>query len=147
MKPLTLIDKALLLKRTPLFASLNLDLLLSVSDRLSLIAFQDNDYIFFSNEEANRLYFIVKGTVEIRSPEGDPITTLEPGDFFGEESLFNHQPRSYTAYTPIKTEVLTLSKTNLYSIISECPSVALGFLHVYALSFPNRFIKGCEKRP
>jgi CRP/FNR family transcriptional regulator, cyclic AMP receptor protein len=142
MTSLTLIDKALLLKRTPLFASLNLDLLLSISDRMTLIAFQDNDYIFLSNEEANRLYFIVKGTVEIRTPDGTPLATLEHGDFFGEESLFNHQPRCYTAYTPVKTEVLTLSKTNLYSIISECPSVALGFLHVYALSFPNRFFKG-----
>lgn len=144
MKPLTLIDKALLLKRTPLFSSLSLDLLLSISDRLTLIAFQNNDCIFLANEEANRLYFIVNGTVEIHSPEGAAIATLGNGDFFGEESLFNHQPRAYSAYTPIQTEVLTLSKTNLYSIISECPSVALGFLHVYALSFPNRFLKGGE---
>lgn len=145
MKRLTLIDKAFLLKRTPLFSSLDLDLLLTIADKLGLVVSDPGDCIFMLDEEANRMYFIVKGQVEIRTGQHQVLCTLEHGDFFGEESLFNNQPRSYEAFTPLETHVLTLSRTNLYTIISECPSVALGFLHVYTSSLPHRPIKPKEK--
>ncbi len=138
MKRLTLIDKAFLLKRTPLFSSLNLDLLLSIADKLGLVLFDAGDEIFVVNEEANRMYFIVKGKVEIKSADKQLICTLGNGEFFGEESLFNNKPRGYSVFSPIETQVLTLSRTNLYSIISECPSVAVGFLQVYSSQFQFR---------
>lgn len=141
MKRLTLIDKAFLLKRTPLFSALDLDLLLTIADKLGLVAFEPKDWIFVAEEEANRMYFIVKGMVEIRTPAHQLICRLEPGDFFGEESLFNDKPRGYEAFTPDETHVLTLSRTNLYTIISECPSVAVGFLQVYTSALQFRPVK------
>jgi CRP-like cAMP-binding protein len=143
MKRFTLIDKAFLLKRTPLFGALDLDLLLTIADKLGLVTFDPGDYIFVVEEEANRMYFIVKGQVEIQSSNRQLISTLGSGDFFGEESLFNNKPRAYAAFAPVETQVLTLSRTNLYTIISECPSVAVGFLQVYT-SVPFRPIKGME---
>ncbi len=144
MKRLTLIDKAFLLKRTPLFGALDLDLLLSIADKLGLVVFDPRDYVFVAHEDANRMYFIVKGQVEIRTPQEEPICTLGSGDFFGEESLFNNKPRAYAAFTPVETHVLTLSRTNLYNIISECPAVAIGFLQVYTSAVQFRPIKSVE---
>lgn len=141
MKRLTLIDKAFLLKRTIPFSALDLDLLLTIADKLGLVMFDPGDYIFFEEEEANRMYFIVKGQVHIQGAQKKHLYTLESGDFFGEESLFNNKPRGYSAFTPIETYVLTLSRTNLYAIISECPSVAVGFLQVYASAFSLRPLK------
>jgi len=138
MKYLTLIDKAFLLKRTLPFSSLDLDLLLTVADKLSLVVFDPGDYIFVAEEEANRMYFIVKGQVVLQNGENQPLHTLGTGDFFGDEALFNNKPRCYGAFTPEKTQVLTLSRTNLYTIISECPSVAVGFLRIYASLLPLR---------
>jgi CRP-like cAMP-binding protein len=137
MKRLTLIDKAFLLKRTPLFNSLELDLLLAIADKLGVVDFDQNDYVFVVGEQANRMYFITKGMVDILTGDADKLCSLESGNFFGEESLFNNKPRAYTAFCPIETQLLTLSRANLYTIISECPSVAVGFLQVYtsALSF------------
>jgi CRP-like cAMP-binding protein len=144
MKHLTLIDKAFLLKRTAPFSTLDLDLLLTIADKLGLVVFDPGDYIFVTQEEANRMYFIVKGQVHIQGPHKQHFYTLESGDFFGEESLFNNKPRSYAAFTPIETHVLTLSRTNLYTIISECPSVAVGFLQVYTTAHPLRPFKSME---
>lgn len=144
MKPLTLIDKAFLLKRTIPFSALDLDLLLTIADKLGLVMFDPNDYIFFNEEEANRMYFIVKGQVHIQSANKQHLYRLENGDFFGEESLFNNKPRGYSAFTPVETHVLTLSRTNLYTIISECPSVAVGFLQVYTSAIPLRPFKPGE---
>lgn len=144
MKRLTLIDKAFLLKRTPLFGALDLDLLLSIADKLGVATFDEDDFVFFANEEANRMYFIVKGQVAIRSSSSTQICTLKDTDFFGEESLFNSKPRGYEALCLTDTTLLTLSRTNLYSIISECPSVAVGFLQVYASAVQFRPIKQIE---
>ena len=144
MKRITLIDKAFLLKRTPLFSTLDLDLLLTIADKLGLVMFDPGDFIFVVGEEANRMYFIVKGQIEIHSDNHQIICTLRNGEFFGEESLFNNKPRAYAAFAPVETQVLTLSRTNLYTIISECPSVAVGFLQVYASAVQFRPIKLLE---
>lgn len=138
MKHLTLIDKAFLLKRTAPFSTLDLDLLLTVADKLGLVRFDPGDYIFVIGEEANRMYFIVNGQVQIQGANKQHFYTLENGDFFGEESLFNNKPRSYAALAPMETYILTLSRTNLYTIISECPSVAIGFLQVHTSALPLR---------
>lgn len=131
MKQLTLIDKAFLLKRTTPFGGLDLDLLLGIADKLSFVTYDPGDYVFVINEEANRMYFILKGKVEIRLNSSHPLTTLSNGDFFGEESLFSNKPRAYEAFCPVETHLLTLSRTNLYAIISECPSVAIALLELY----------------
>mgnify|MGYP000297784411 CR=1 FL=1 len=53
--------------------------------------------------------------------------------FFGDESLFSDKTRTYRAVAEETTTLLTLSKTNLFTMISECPSIGVGFLQVYAL--------------
>jgi CRP/FNR family transcriptional regulator, cyclic AMP receptor protein len=141
MKQLTLIDKAFLLKRTYPFAGLDLDLLLGVADKLSLVTYDPGDFVFVMNEEANRMYFILKGQVEIRLNPPSPICTLSSNDFFGEESLFNNRPRGYEAFCPIETSLLTLSRTNLFAIISECPSVAVALLELYTVGVKFRPIE------
>lgn len=146
MKRLTLIDKAFLLKRTAPFSALNLDLLLTIADKLSLVMFDPNDEIFVMEEEANRMYFIVKGQVQIFDANNEHVHTFENGNFFGEESLFSNKPRGYTAFAPVETHVLTLSRSNLYTIISECPSVAVGFLQVYTSKLSLRPLKLTEAK-
>ncbi len=138
MKPLTLIDKAYLLKRTELFKSLDLDELLPIADKLSQAHFDENKTIFTKNDQALRMYFIAKGTVELQDQGGTVLTTLHAIDFFGDEAIFSLEPRAYTAHSRTETVLLSISRTNLLTIISECPSVAVGLLHVYGLAMPIR---------
>lgn len=141
MKRLTLIDKAFLLKKTALFSSLDLDLLLTIADKLNAVAYDAGENIFVVNEEANRLYLIYKGEVEIRDKEHRPLSKLTATDFFGEESLFNDRLRGYEAISQTDTQLMTLSRTNLFTIISECPSVAVSFLQIYTSALDFRPIK------
>lgn len=132
MKPLTLIDKAFLLKRTPLFAMLDLDLLLVISDKLEMLRLDEGDVIFAVGDPGTRVYFVVKGTIEITDQNETLLTTLETPDFFGDESLFSEKPRAYGAKAKDDVQLLSLTKTNLLTIISECPQVAVGLLQAYA---------------
>jgi CRP/FNR family transcriptional regulator, cyclic AMP receptor protein len=139
MKKLTLIDKASLLKRTPLFSSLDLDLLLPIADKMGLVTYEPGEVVFFVDEESTRMYFIAYGKIEIKNKEGKTLTTLKTNDFFGDESLFSDKPRGYEAIATDKTQLLTLSRNHLFTIISECPSVALGFLQVYTTNMHFRY--------
>lgn len=131
MNYLTLIDKAFLLKQTKLFEMLDLDLLLIISDKLGSVEFTAGDVIFANGEVALRMYFIVKGIVEIKSAEEKILANLHAPDFFGDEDLLSEQMRGYQAVSQTDTLLLTLSKTNLLTIISECPQVAVGLLQAY----------------
>lgn len=141
MKRLTLIDKAFILKASPLFAQLDLDLLLPIADKLSLINCSNGDIIFDYGEEAHRMYFTAKGHVAILDKSGATLALLGPNDFFGDEALFSEQPRGYVAKCQTDATLLALSKTNLLTIISECPAVATGLLQTYAATTPFRYRK------
>lgn len=132
MTKLTLIDKAFFLKRTLLFSALDLDLLLAIADKLQAVILERDQPIFGVGEEAYRMYFIAKGTVKILDSQQKPLAILNAGDFFGDESVFSEKPRGYEAVSQTECTLLALSRTNLMTIISECPSVAVGFLTAYS---------------
>jgi len=138
MTKLTLIDRAFFLKRSPLFASLDLDLLLAIADKLQVVIFEPEDTIFRVAEEAFHMYFVVKGEVVAKDSNKHLLATLEAGEFFGDEAIFNEKPRVYSVLAKTPATLLALSKTNLLTIISECPAVAIGFLQTYTSITPFR---------
>lgn len=138
MKNLNIIEKAFLLKKTRLFGNLDLDLLLTISDKMELVSFEANEKIFNIKQDANRMYLIVEGTVLIRDNSKKILAELKGGDFFGDESLFNEKPRTYEAISQTDTVHLTLSRIHLLTIISECPTVAVGLLEAYTAAIDFR---------
>lgn len=142
MKQLNLIDKAFLLKRTPFFTALDLDLLLAIADKLEAVSMKAGQTVFHTQQEAQRLYLVAKGYVLINDDEGKRLARLAASQFFGDEAVFSDKPRAYEAICEGEVLLLTLSRTHLIAIISECPSVALGFLHEYASVMPFRSRNG-----
>ncbi len=140
MKKLHLIDKAFILKRTPFFSALDLDLLLAIADKVEMLHLKAGQLIFAADQEAQRLYIIAKGTVLLNTPEGKLLAELHSPELFGDEALFCDGLRGYEAISQTDALLLTLSRTHLAAIISECPAVALGFLHQYAAAMPCRFM-------
>lgn len=135
---LNLIDKAFLLKKTTLFGSLGLDLLLTISDRLELITHRCGEKVFQLDQDAQRMYLIVEGRVLIQGKQGEQLALLGPGEFFGDESLLYERPRGYEAICETPLMLLALSRSHLLSIIAECPSVALALLEAYIRHIPFR---------
>jgi len=138
MKHLTLIEKAFLLNKTPIFSMLELDLLLPIADKLSTTAIGAKEIVFDIDEQAYSMYLIVEGCVITYDTEGRELAKLEAGEFFGEESIFSRKPRSYRSYTLTEALCLTLSQADLLAIINEYPRVATGFLEVYTKAMPFR---------
>jgi len=85
--------------------------------------FERGKLIIREGETNDTLYFIREGEVEIlkRVPAGGPkagkrIAVLSRGDAFGEMELIDIQPSPATVRTLRRTDVLTLSNTDLYGI-------------------------------
>ncbi len=140
MRHFNLIDKAFLLKKTTLFGSLDLDLLLSIADKMEALNYKPTDKVFQLDQDATRMYVIISGQIAIEDKGGIQLAELLPGDFFGDEALFNEKRRSYIALCNTKVELLALSRSHLLSILQECPSVAIALLESYSapLSFRPR---------
>jgi CRP-like cAMP-binding protein len=83
------------------------------------------------------MYFVAKGSVHILDEKNTIISKLEPKSFFGDEALFNNLERTYNAICTEKSILLTLTKNNLLNVLSECPSVAIELLCIYAKKLPN----------
>lgn len=143
----SLIEKAFFLKKTRLFSDLDLEMLLAVAEKLHEDDYDQGEKVFNPGQVANRIYLIASGSVQIYDAERGAICNLSSGDYFGDESLFNERPRSYTAICNSDTLFLTLSRSHLLSIISECPSVAVTLLQAYSQELPCRYARnmGIEK--
>ncbi len=128
----SLIEKAFFLKKIRLFNELELELLLAIAEKLHEDDYDADEKIFSTGQVANRIYFIVEGQVEILDEKSRVLAKLNNGHYFGDESLFNEQPRAYAAICKTDTILLSLSRSHLLSIISECPSVAVALLQSYA---------------
>ncbi|ABI68899.1 DUF2225 domain-containing protein [Syntrophomonas wolfei] len=87
------------------------------------------DEIFFNaGDPGHEMYIILKGRVGvyITSIDGFPImiTELVSGDFFGEMSLLEDQPRSATIGAIEDTIVLVINESNFEQVIAQQPSLA-----------------------
>ncbi len=140
MKPLSLIEKAFFLKKVKLFAELDFELLLSVAEKLNDDDYDAQEKVFMTGQVANRIYFIAQGKVQLTDEKMRPIAELSASEFFGDESLFNDSPRSYSALCKTDAMLLTLSRSHLLAVIADCPSVAISMLQAYATTLPCRHI-------
>ena len=125
-----LIDKALFLKTTLLFEELEFDTALAVADRLESLELAKGETLFKEGDSAAGIYFVFEGSVRLDA--SGHIEELEVSDFFGDESLFADGPRAYSCESTEKSRLLLLSKTHLFTLLSECPSVATRLLCLYA---------------
>lgn len=122
------------LSRLPIFAALRANDQLNLASKAYRKSFRQGDIIFSKGDPGLTLYIIVSGMVKIALPSEDGgealLAILVPGEFFGELSLFDGQPRSASAVAMAPTETVVLHREEFLSFIKEHPSVVLPILSV-----------------
>src|SRR6266849_2966145 len=73
-------------------------------------------------EPGNEFYLILAGTVSVDLPVGIPVS-LRPGEFFGEMSLLDGDPRSATVVTDTPVRLLVINRENFSVLRREVPDL------------------------
>jgi CRP-like cAMP-binding protein len=105
------------LSGSPLFDMLSNDELAAVAQLVALRRFEGDRLVFQEGELGDSLFIVASGEVEVlrRDPHGQlvPITTLGPGQCFGEMSLIDKEYRSATVRAKTDCELLHLGAEQL----------------------------------
>src|SRR5581483_2399630 len=124
------------LTRLPLFAGLPEDTAALLERSIQKKSFRRGEVIFHKGDPGSSMYLIVDGQVRIVLPsEGGEealLGVLDKGDFFGELSLIDGQPRSATIVASEQTETVVLHRDDFLKVIHSSPSVAIDMLRVLA---------------
>jgi CRP-like cAMP-binding protein len=131
-----LLPAAEALKKVPFFARLTSAEARTLSERLIIRRFGQDQIIFHLGDPAGLLYIIAQGKVKIShsSAEGQEavLAILGKGDFFGELALLDDSPRSATAEAIESTETLTLHRDDFLTYLDNNPAFARHVLNTLA---------------
>jgi CRP-like cAMP-binding protein len=82
-------------------------------------------------ERGDTMYLILDGELRVRLMVGEKetiLSTLGPGDFFGDMSLFDHGPRSADVVANVDSTVLKISAARFEELAQQSPDLAAPFL-------------------
>jgi serine phosphatase RsbU (regulator of sigma subunit) len=94
-------------------------------------SFQSGQIIFQEGSTGRELYLIVEGTIEVVKGHGADEMVLArhgPGDFFGEMSFIEDNPRFATIRALEPTRLLEFSEQNLRSVLLRQPQLLYGMV-------------------
>jgi CRP-like cAMP-binding protein len=116
-----------LLSRVELFDGLSKADLNRIHGSTKQLSFGDGEDIIRKGGHGGRLYLILDGEAEV-DIEGKRNRKLRRGDYFGEMSLIDGEPRSATVTATTPVETVTLASFAFRPLISKHPSIALKML-------------------
>jgi MFS family permease len=134
----SIMNRLIFLKSVPLFTGLSLDDLLSVDQALGHEDYLDGEAIMRQGDTGTTLYILAGGTASVRlggtsadAADGKEVARLSAGDFFGEMSLFDDQPRSATVMALTDAAVLTLERDRFSTLVLQRPEVLLHICRMF----------------
>ena len=117
------------LSEVSLFTGMKQRSLLALADRLIEREFHAGERIIEQGKEGFGLFIIVSGHAEVRfaneNGKTNVVNELEQGDFFGEMSLLDDQPRSASVYATTDTLCLFLNRIDFVACMMNDAEMGL----------------------
>jgi len=115
------------LKAVPFFAGLDVKQLKTVAASGKELTYSDGDTIVEEGTMGVGFYMVIDGKVEVRKGT-KTLAKLSKGQFFGEMSLIDEEPRSADVVAVAPTKCFTLSTWVFSALIKQHPELALPML-------------------
>ncbi|HEX9691000.1 MAG TPA: Crp/Fnr family transcriptional regulator [Gemmatimonadales bacterium] len=120
------------LRRVPLFAHLSDIELGRIRQAVREKGYPRGSVILFEHDPGDALYVVIGGQVKVVLIAEDGreviLALLKEGDFFGEMSLIDDQPRSAHVIATEDAQLLVLRRDDFLACMDDMPRIALGLL-------------------
>src|SRR5262245_51023294 len=121
-----------ILKRVPLFSDLADGELGRFADVTREREYPRNSVILFEDDPGDALYIVSSGQVKVVLIGEDGreviLSVLGDGDFFGEMSLIDDEPRSAHVIAMKDSHLLVLRREDFQGLLMQTPAIALAML-------------------
>ena len=138
-----------LLGEIDLFAKLNQDERRSLVQQTGRLKLPSGAVLFEEGSEGSALYVVVEGTVVIQREVSEgtmsQVARMGPGQYFGEYSLFDREPRSAAAIAEGATVVLQFEAADLFSFLDLRPRAAAEFYQTLVVELVTRLRESSER--
>jgi CRP-like cAMP-binding protein len=131
MMTLTRDDTTRLLGATSMFGRVDPDGLAMIAARMTELEVPAERVIARQGEIGTGFFVIASGSVRVVRG-GKVVAALGPGEFFGELSILDGQPRIAQVVSAEPTVCLALASWDFEAVVAEQPSVALAILRELA---------------
>lgn len=120
------------LRTIPLFSQIRESDLERIAQAARERTYPKNSVILFEDDPGDALYVVVSGQVKVVLSAEDGreviLSVRAQGDFFGEMSLIDKEPRSAHVIAMEDSKLLVLRREDFQKILVEMPQIALGLL-------------------
>jgi CRP/FNR family transcriptional regulator, cyclic AMP receptor protein len=120
-------DRIALLRDVELFRGVADDGLAAIAAKATQVSFDAGRTIVRQGEVGTGFFMIVAGRARVVR-DGETLDRLGPGQFFGELSLLDGQPRIAQVVAEEPTDCLALASWDFEAILAGEPGVALAIL-------------------
>ena len=119
------------LAAVPLFSSLSKRDLQQVGKATTEVRIDAGQTLVEQGRTGQEFFLILDGEAEVRRNDRR-LTTLGPGDYFGELAILDRGPRSASVIAKTDMTVLVLSQRDFVGVLASIPGMALKLLTVMA---------------
>ncbi|OEF97499.1 DUF2225 domain-containing protein [Desulfuribacillus alkaliarsenatis] len=88
-----------------------------------------DEIVFYENDQGDEMYLVLQGSVGVYKHNLDgsriELAVLSAGDFFGEMSLVDNQPRSADVQALEDVTLFVIDNENLEKVVATCPDLAV----------------------
>ncbi|MBL0341472.1 MAG: cyclic nucleotide-binding domain-containing protein [Bacteroidetes bacterium] len=110
------------LENSPLFSTVSPDLVKELAGKMKISAHLANETIIYKNEPGDSIFFIVEGEVRVHDQE-HLVAMLGKGEFFGDMSILDNEPRSMSVTASIPTITGSILRNDFYDVSNKFPGI------------------------
>ena len=111
------------LQRVPLFTGFDDEELRRIADLSRVVELPAGTAVTQVGEPGDSFFVLIDGLVTVRLPVAGSGGELHPGDFFGEMSLLDGEPRSATIVATTDVRLLVVDRLHFWRLLDETPDL------------------------